>query len=97
LLERACYLFIDIHLRSPARVRVSFWPRPRPVMSVSIFESDHSTSPLSMQWFTKTAKQVALAISRAKSIGYKPLEDPKYALGDINDRAEDEDDEAEQV
>ena len=50
-----------------------------------------------MQWFAKTAKQVALAISRAKSIGYKPLEDPKYALGDINDRAEDEDDEAEQV
>ncbi len=32
------------------------------------------------QWFAKTKRQVELAISRAKSAKYDPLEDPKYSF-----------------
>ena len=34
-------------------------------------------------------------MSRAKSIGYKPLQDPKYVLGDLDDEDAAEDEELE--
>ena len=44
-------------------------------------------------WFAKARRQAQLALSRAKSVGYDPLEDPKYAFDAADDDEDDEDDE----
>ena len=49
--------------------------------------------PCRSQWFAKAKRQAQLALSRAKSAGYKPLEDPKYALTTAEEEDDDEDDE----
>ena len=45
-------------------------------------------------WFAKARRQAQLALSRAKSVGYDPSEDPKYSFdyGDDDDDDEEEDD-----
>ena len=45
------------------------------------------------QWFAKARRQATLALNRAKSVNYDPLEDPKYALDAIDDDDDDEDEE----
>lgn len=47
------------------------------------------------QWFAKARRQATLAMSRAKSVKYDPLEDPKYAF-DLEDDEDDEDDDDEE-
>ena len=49
------------------------------------------------QWFAKARRQATLALSRAKSLKYDPLADPKYSFDaveeDDDDEEEDDDDE----
>jgi large subunit ribosomal protein L32 len=46
-------------------------------------------------WMAKARRQAQLAWSRAKSVKYDPMEDPKYAFGAAEDD-EDSDDEDEE-
>jgi large subunit ribosomal protein L7/L12 len=46
-------------------------------------------------WFAKARRQASLALSRGKSAGYDPLEDPKYSFSVTDDEEEDDDDEEE--
>ena len=49
-----------------------------------------------LQWFAKTRRQAQLALSRAKSVNYNPLEDPKYSFSaPEEDEDEEEEDEEE--
>ena len=45
------------------------------------------------QWFAKTRRQATLALSRAKSLKYDPLEDPKYSFDAPDEDDDDEEDE----
>ena len=47
------------------------------------------------QWFAKARRQGQLALNRAKSLKYDPLEDPKYSFDEPDDDDEDEDEEEE--
>ena len=55
-------------------------------------QSKMKTRQRKANWFAKAKRQAQLALSRAKSVKYDPLEDPKYAFTD----ADDEDDEDEE-
>ena len=44
-------------------------------------------------WFAKARRQAQLALSRAKSVGYDPLEDPKYSFDDVDEDDDDDDEE----
>ena len=48
------------------------------------------------QWFAKARRQATLALNRAKSVNYNPLEDPKYALDAIDDDDDDDDEEEDE-
>ena len=55
-------------------------------------QSKMKTRQRKANWFAKARRQAQLALSRAKSVNYDPLEDPKYAF----DSAEDDDDDDEE-
>ena len=50
---------------------------------------------LCAQWFAKARRQATLALSRAKSMKYDPLEDPKYSF-DVEEDEDEEDEEDEE-
>mmetsp|Transcript_54790 Transcript_54790/g.90805 ORF Transcript_54790/g.90805 Transcript_54790/m.90805 type:complete len:121 (-) Transcript_54790:256-618(-) len=56
-------------------------------------QSKMKTRQRKANWFAKARRSAQLALSRAKSAKYKPLEDPKYAFGAVD---EDDDDEEEE-
>ena len=56
-------------------------------------QSKMKTRQRKANWFAKTKRQATLALSRAKSVGYDPLEDPKYSFDDVDEDDEDEDEE----
>jgi hypothetical protein len=60
-------------------------------------QSKMKTRQRKANWFAKARRQATLALSRAKSVNYNPLEDPKYAFDapDEDDDDEDDDDEEE--
>ena len=53
-------------------------------------QSKMKTRQRKANWFAKTRRQAQLALSRAKSVKYDPLEDPKYAFTDADDDEDDE-------
>ena len=63
---------------------------------LSLISSADVTITLScfLQWFAKARRQATLALSRAKSAKYDPLEDPKYSFSAPEE--DDEDDEEEE-
>jgi len=58
-------------------------------------QSKMKTRQRKANWFAKARRQATLAMSRAKSVKYDPLEDPKYAF-DLEDDEDDEDDDDEE-
>ena len=56
-------------------------------------QSKMKTRQRKANWFAKTKRQATLALSRAKSVGYDPLEDPKYSFDDVEEDDDDEDEE----
>merc|ERR1711920_506395 len=54
-------------------------------------QSKMKTRQRKANWFAKAKRQAQLALSRAKSAGYKPLEDPKYAFTAVEDDDDDDD------
>ena len=67
------------------------WPSLRPVhkaLCVCLSLSERALGALRAhsgvcvwpQWFAKARRQAELAMNRAASVGYDPLEDPKYAF-----------------
>jgi hypothetical protein len=48
-----------------------------------------------LQWFAKARRQATLALNRAKSVGYDPLEDPKYSFDEPDDEEDEDDDDEE--
>jgi len=59
-------------------------------------QSKMKTRQRKANWFAKARRQATLALSRAKSANYNPLEDPKYAFTDADDEDDDEDDDEEE-
>uniref|UniRef100_A0A7S0PW60 50S ribosomal protein L32, chloroplastic n=1 Tax=Coccolithus braarudii TaxID=221442 RepID=A0A7S0PW60_9EUKA len=55
-------------------------------------QSKMKTRQRKANWFAKAKRQAQLAMSRAKSAGYKPLEDPKFVTMDDDDDDDDDDD-----
>jgi len=56
-------------------------------------QSKMKTRQRKANWFAKARRQATLALSRAKSVNYNPLEDPKYAFdAPAEDDDEEEDD-----
>jgi len=56
-------------------------------------QSKMKTRQRKANWFAKARRQATLALNRAKSVNYDPLEDPKYALDAIDDDDDDDDEE----
>ena len=59
-------------------------------------QSKMKTRQRKANWFAKARRQATLAHSRAKSVNYNPLEDPKYAFDAPDDDDDDEDDDDEE-
>ena len=59
-------------------------------------QSKMKTRQRKANWFAKARRQATLALSRAKSVNYNPLEDPKYAFGSDEDEDDDDDDDDEE-
>jgi len=57
-------------------------------------QSKMKTRQRKANWFAKARRQATLAVSRAKSVNYDPLEDPKYAF-DLEDDEDDDDEDDE--
>ena len=56
-------------------------------------QSKMKTRQRKANWYAKARRQATLALSRAKSVNYDPLEDPKYSFDDVDDDDDDEDEE----
>jgi len=59
-------------------------------------QSKMKTRQRKANWFAKARRQATLALSRAKSVNYDPLEDPKYSFSEPDEDDDDEDDEEEE-
>merc|ERR1719420_2812226 len=69
---------------------------PEPEMAVPKKRtSKMKTRSRKANWFAKARRQASLALSRGKSAGYDPLEDPKYSFSVTDDEEDDDDDEEE--
>jgi hypothetical protein len=64
----------------------------RPCVSTSLT----GAASLCMQWFAKARRQATLALNRAKSVNYDPLEDPKYSFDAPEEDDDDDDDDEEE-
>merc|ERR1712228_1053076 len=53
-------------------------------------QSKMKTRQRKANWFAKARRSAQLALSRAKSAKYKPLEDPKYAFDAVDEDEEEE-------
>ena len=59
-------------------------------------QSKMKTRQRKANWFAKARRQATLALSRAKSVNYNPLEDPKYAFDAPEEDDDDDDDEEDE-
>jgi len=59
-------------------------------------QSKMKTRQRKANWFAKARRSATLALSRAKSAKYNPLEDPKYAFSSPDDEEEDDEDDDEE-
>ncbi len=55
-------------------------------------QSKMKTRQRKANWFAKARRQAQLAVSRAKSVNYNPLADPKYSFDAPDDDDDDDDD-----
>jgi len=75
-------------LRVPPSTIVMAVPKKR--------QSKMKTRQRKANWFAKARRQATLAVSRAKSLNYDPLEDPKYSFDAPEDDEDDEEDEEDE-
>jgi len=59
-------------------------------------QSKMKTRQRKANWFAKARRQATLALNRAKSVNYDPLEDPKYSFDAPEEDDDDDDDEEEE-
>merc|ERR1712087_231769 len=55
-------------------------------------QSKMKTRQRKANWFAKARRSAQVAMSRAKSAKYNPLEDPKYAFDAVDDEDDEDDD-----